>query len=103
MNATLEQVREALQKDDLPYVNDAITQYMAAAKSTLYIQIGYRTDKVIAEADEREFETLSNLYIVEFVRSFLDGINNKVTLDSLITQLYPLYNHGRQVNDGNGS
>lgn len=42
MKITMEQVREALRKDDFDYINVQINRLMTAAKSALLVAIGYK-------------------------------------------------------------
>lgn len=91
MNITVAQVRDALRKDDFTYINTQIERGIATAKASLYTAIGYDetqspSSKMLPEANENKFESLSNQYIVEFVRGTLDSVDNERTLTILATQ-----------------
>lgn len=91
MDITVAQVRDALRKDDFSYINTQIERGIATAKAALYTAIGYDdtqspSSKTLPEANANKFESLSNQYIVEFVRGTLDSVDNERTLTILATQ-----------------
>lgn len=90
MNITLEQVREELSKDDLPYINSKLERYMRSAKASLLPTIGYREGEVLPDSVQAEFEELSNTYIVEYCRALLDGVDNEKVRLTLQVQLQSL-------------
>lgn len=90
MNITIEQVREELAKDDLPYINARLERYMSSAKASLLPTIGYKEGDEVPESAAAQFEELSNTYIVEYCRALLDGADNVAVRLTLQVQLQSL-------------
>lgn len=86
MKITMEQVREALRKDDFDYINVQINRLMTAAKSALLVAIGYKDEMQVPDETAAEFDSLSDCYIVEYVRAGLDAVDNERMLTILATQ-----------------
>lgn len=90
MEISLEQVRDALSKDDFDYVNVKIARLMSSAKSSLLAAIGFKSGDALPLRGAAEFEELSNTYIVEYVRAMLDNVDNEKQLTVLSVQLEAL-------------
>ena len=94
MNITVADVRDALRKDDLTQINTDITRLIASAKSSLLIGCGWKESgenlPKIKVGYTQEFESLSNQYIIEYCRSFIDQVDNDRTLTALAVQIEAL-------------
>lgn len=92
MDIKLEQVRDALRKDDHEYINREIERLMHAAKASIYTATGFDKRKHFIPPENKErFESLSNSFIIEYVRAYLDQVDNHVILDGIAVQLEGLY------------
>lgn len=100
MKVTLEQVREALRKDDFDYINDQIGRLMDTAKGALLAEIGYKAGTVVPEDKAEEFDKVSDNYIIEYVRAFLDQVDNERTRTILAVQLEGLLLPSDSFDDG---
>lgn len=89
MNISVEDVRNALRKDDFEYMNVQIARYIEAAKASLYTALGEKVGGVsfmVKPEYAAEFETLTDSYIIEYCRAFIDQVDNERTLAILATQ-----------------
>lgn len=100
MKITLEQVREALRKDDFDYINDQIGRLMDTAKGSLLAEIGYKAGTAVPEDKAEEFDKVSDNYIIEYVRAFLDQVDNERTRTILAVQLEGLLLPSDSSDDG---
>ncbi len=92
MDIKLEEVREALRKDDHDYINREISRLMKAAMASIYTETGYDKRIHFIPAENRgRFEELSNSYIIEYVRGYMDRVDNRKILDTLSVQLEGLF------------
>ena len=107
MTITTDQVREALRKDDFEYINVQIGRYIDTAKAALLVAIGYKVtlgekqlDYDIPEENRAEFDRLSDSYIIEYVRAYLDQVDNERMLTIIATQCKALLQ--KRDTEGNG-
>lgn len=87
MNITVEQVRDALRKDDFDYINQQIEEKIPMAKAALLVAVNYKEGDELPEETADAFEKLSNNYIIEYVRAFIDGVDNEKMLSIIACQL----------------
>ena len=90
MQITTDEVRDALRKDDFDYINNQITRYIAAAKASLYAVLGEKAggDYFLVKPEYvAEFESLTDSYIIEYCRAFMDQVDNDRILTIIATQL----------------
>lgn len=90
MNITVEQIRENLRKDDFEYINNQIAEHIPKAKAALLASIGYKEGDALPEDTAEEFEVLSNSYISEYCRAFIDGVDNERMLTIISCRLETL-------------
>ena len=89
MNISVEDVRNALRKDDFEYINTQIKRYIEAAKASLYTTLGEKVGGVyfmVKPEYVAEFETLTDSYIIEYCRAFIDQVDNERMLAIIATQ-----------------
>ncbi len=92
MDIKLEEVRDALRKDDHAYINREIERLMKAARAAIHTETGYdRRTHIIPPENKDRFEALSNSYIIEYVRAYIDRVDNRKILDTLSVQLEGLF------------
>lgn len=92
MNISMAQVREALRKDDFEYNNSQIRRLMEAAKAAVYTDTGYDPHRCyIPEENGAKFEILSDSYIIEYVRAYIDQVDNDKILNTLAVQMEGLF------------
>ncbi len=88
MNITVEQVRDALRKDDFDYINQQIEEKIPMAKAALLVAVNYKEGDELPEETADAFEKLSNNYIIEYVRAFIDGVDNEKMLSGCECRLH---------------
>lgn len=92
MDIKLEQVRDALRKDDHDYINREIERLMIAAKASVYTSTGFDKRKHFIPPENKErFESLSNSFIIEYVRAYLDQVDNSKIQNTIAVQLEGLF------------
>ena len=88
---SITEIRDAIRKDDLPYVNNEIQRLLPIAQATFFAKTGWRIggeNKTLAVAskDMPKFEALTDSFVTEFIRTQFDQIDNAVTLDIIAVQ-----------------
>jgi hypothetical protein len=83
MNITVEQVRDALRKDDILALNQEINRLIPVAKAEFLVATNFQADSEIPIEVANEFEALSNNYIIEYIRMFLDQCDNQKILNCI--------------------
>jgi hypothetical protein len=83
MKITVEQVRDALRKDDILALNQEINRLIPVAKAEFLVATNYQEGTKIPEDVAVEFEALSNNYIIEYIRMFLDQCDNQKILNCI--------------------
>lgn len=101
MRITIAEVRDALRKDDFDYNNQQIGRLIESAKGALLAEIGFKDETEIPEDKAQEFESLSNNYIIEYVRAFLDQVDNERMRTILAVQLESLLTKGARNGERN--
>lgn len=107
MMISVEEVREAVRKDDNPYMNSQILRLIGIAESSLFVAIGYKETEgtdcsaghlEVCKENKDDFENLAKSYIVEYVRGSLDQVDNEKTLTILAVQCESLLK--RRIDNG---
>lgn len=89
MDITVDKVREALRKDDIYGINEQIDMYLENGKASLYAVLAPKqgTYLPINPKYANEFENLSDSYLIEYCRAYIDRVDNDKILNTLISQL----------------
>lgn len=88
LSVTTAQVRDDLSKDASTYMDDRIARQIQAAKASLLPAIGYKDGVTDIPAENAsEFDKLASLYITEYCRANIDGVDNGRMLNSWLIQL----------------
>lgn len=85
MHIAIDELRDALSKDNLPYVNSKLERLIEEAKASLEPTTGlqYGADVVKDSA----LDKLTDRYIVEYCRAALDDVDNARMILSLQIQI----------------
>ncbi len=89
MYISIEQLRDAVSKDDLPFINAKLVLLKEEAISSLLPTTGLKNTGSSIKVGS-ELDRLSDRYIVEYCRAALDGVDNERTILSLQVQIQAL-------------
>ncbi len=89
MYITLDNLRDALSKDDLSYINDKLAPLKEVAIASLLPTTGLKNeDGAVKEGSP--LDKLTDQYIIEYCRAALDGVNNERMQFALLNQIQAL-------------
>ena len=89
MYISLDNLRDALSKDDLPFINSKLAPLKEEAIASLLPTVGLKNENDEIQIGS-ELDRLSDRYIVEYCRAALDGVDNGRTILSLQVQIQAL-------------
>ena len=93
LSVTTAQVMADIGKDESAYMSDKVARQMEAAKASLLPTIGYKDGTTeVPSQNCAEFDKIGSLYVTEYCRANIDGVDNERMLTVLLVQLKALLN-----------